>query len=56
MQNGGNPSQTNASNIWQTMVRTVRDVDTQKVDDTKEDLDTLLVFVSGTLLHHRTDP
>ncbi|GJE95410.1 hypothetical protein PsYK624_115940 [Phanerochaete sordida] len=42
--NGANPSQTNASNIWQTMVKTVRDVDTQKVDDTKEDIDTLLVF------------
>ncbi|GJE95370.1 hypothetical protein PsYK624_115540 [Phanerochaete sordida] len=26
------------------MVKTVRDVDTQKVDDTKEDIDTLLVF------------
>ncbi|GJE95411.1 hypothetical protein PsYK624_115950 [Phanerochaete sordida] len=42
--NGGNVSQTNASNIWQTMVKTVRDVDTHKIDDTKEDIDTLLVF------------
>lgn len=37
----------NASNIWQTMVETVRSADTHKVDDTKEDIDTLLVFVSA---------
>ncbi|GJE95384.1 hypothetical protein PsYK624_115680 [Phanerochaete sordida] len=30
--------------MWQTMVKTVRDVDTRKVADAKEDLDTLLVF------------
>ncbi|EKM60532.1 uncharacterized protein PHACADRAFT_68826, partial [Phanerochaete carnosa HHB-10118-sp] len=29
---------------WQTMVKTVREVDMQKVADTKEDIDTLLVF------------
>ncbi|GJE95402.1 hypothetical protein PsYK624_115860 [Phanerochaete sordida] len=37
-------SQQNATNIWQTMVKSVREVDVQKVADTKEDLDTLLVF------------
>ncbi|GJE95412.1 hypothetical protein PsYK624_115960 [Phanerochaete sordida] len=41
---GPGTTQTNASNIWQTMVQTVRTSDTQKVDDTKEDIDTLLVF------------
>ncbi|GJE95347.1 hypothetical protein PsYK624_115310 [Phanerochaete sordida] len=35
---------TNPSNLWQRMVKTVRDVDTRKVMDTKEDIDTLLVF------------
>ncbi|GJE95418.1 hypothetical protein PsYK624_116020 [Phanerochaete sordida] len=42
--NDGSGPETNASNIWQRMVKTVRDVDKQKVTDTKEDLDTLLVF------------
>ncbi|GJE99257.1 hypothetical protein PsYK624_155070 [Phanerochaete sordida] len=32
------------SDIWQTMAKSVRDVDVQKVADTKEDIDTLLVF------------
>ncbi|GJE95369.1 hypothetical protein PsYK624_115530 [Phanerochaete sordida] len=39
-----NESQTNPSNIWQTMVQSVRDVDVRRVTDTKEDIDTLLVF------------
>ncbi|GJE95382.1 hypothetical protein PsYK624_115660 [Phanerochaete sordida] len=38
------PPRTNTSNLWQTMVKTVRDADTRKVADAKEDLDTLLVF------------
>lgn len=32
------------------MVKTVREADTNKVDDCKDDIDTLLVFVSITLL------
>ncbi|GJE95349.1 hypothetical protein PsYK624_115330 [Phanerochaete sordida] len=35
---------TRTSNIWQTMVKSVRDVDVRKITDTKEDIDTLLVF------------
>ena len=31
---------------WQTMAKTVREVDEDKVKDCKEDIDTLLVFVS----------
>ena len=31
---------------WQTMARTVREADEDKVKDCKEDIDTLLVFVS----------
>lgn len=33
---------------WQTMAKTVREVDEEKVKDSKEDIDTLLVFVSHT--------
>ena len=36
---------------WQTMAKTVREVDEDKVKDCKEDIDTLLVFVS-----HRPSP
>lgn len=31
------------------MAKTVRDVDEEKVKDSKEDIDTLLVFVRGKL-------
>ena len=30
---------------WQTMAKTVRETDEEKIRDTKEDIDTLLVFV-----------
>ena len=30
---------------WQTMAKTVRDFDEDKIEDTKDDIDTLLVFV-----------
>ena len=33
------------------MAKTVRDIDEEKIRDTKEDIDTLLVFVRT--LHHR---
>lgn len=33
---------------WQTMDKTVREIDENKVRDCKEDIDTVLVFVSLT--------
>lgn len=35
---------------WAAMASQVRDFDEEKVKDTKEDIDTLLVFVSGFCL------
>lgn len=36
---------------WHTIAKTVRDVDEEKVKDCREDIDTLLVFVSRCLYH-----
>lgn len=39
------------SSGWSGMARVVRDFDEEKVRDCKEDIDTLLVFVSATHRH-----
>ncbi|GJE99253.1 hypothetical protein PsYK624_155030 [Phanerochaete sordida] len=39
-----NPPEMRPSDSWQKMLKSVRDVDMEKVTDTKEDIDTLLVF------------
>ncbi|GJE99260.1 hypothetical protein PsYK624_155120 [Phanerochaete sordida] len=43
-ENAPSPPEARTSDIWQAMVGSVRDVDVQKVMNTKEDIDTLLVF------------
>lgn len=40
------------SSSWLKMAKTVRDVDEDKVRDTKEDIDTLLVFVRRLPFHN----
>ena len=37
---------------WAAMAKTVRDFDEEKIRDCKEDIDTLLVFVSATSYIH----
>ncbi|PSR73352.1 hypothetical protein PHLCEN_2v10798 [Hermanssonia centrifuga] len=50
-------SQTSRSNTqgWPEIAETLRDVDEEKIEDTKEDIDTLLVFVSR-IIRSRLDP
>ena len=46
---------------WASIARTIQEVDVQKIQDYKEDIDTLLVFVSHTIFacllrHSKSSP